>query len=464
MTLIKSISGIRGTIGGESGQNLTPPDIVGFISAYASLLKRSNSKPLVVIGRDGRVSGQALTAMVASTLAFCGIDVIDCGLSTTPSVEMAVIKKGANGGIICTASHNPKQWNALKFLDEKGEFISAELGTRLVQIAENAQFEYAVIEDFGEITDYPDSIADHISAILEMETVDPDLIRSKNWTVVVDGINSTGSIAIPALMARLGLECITINGDDFGNFAHDPEPLPKHLHELSKKVVASSAVLGIAVDPDVDRLVFISENGQAFGEEYTLVAIADYYLQKYGSGTTVSNLSSSLALQDLTKKTGGNHYYAEVGEKHVVNEMKKRDALIGGEGNGGVIFPDLHYGRDAVAGVAVFLTFLAKKNMLPSELRNTYPVYHMGKDKINLPDRSITPGILEFLKKEFPENEKDERDGLKIYFDQSWIHIRSSNTEPVLRIYTEAKTVQDARKLSEMASEKITEFLKTINR
>lgn len=460
MTLIKSISGIRGTIGGKSGQNLTPPDIVGFISAYASLLKENHPKPVVVIGRDGRISGQALTAMVASTLAFSGIDVIDCGLSTTPSVEMAVVKKKANGGIICTASHNPKQWNALKFLDEKGEFISAELGQRLVKIAEKGEFEYAEIEDFGKITEYPDSISDHISAILAMETVDTDLIRSKNWTVVVDGINSTGSIAIPALMEKLGVKCITINDADFGNFAHNPEPLPKHLHDLSEKVVAESAVLGIAVDPDVDRLVFISENGQAFGEEYTLVAVADYYLQKYGAGNTVSNLSSSLALKDLTEKAGGTHYYAEVGEKHVVNEMKKRNALIGGEGNGGIILPELHYGRDAVAGVAVFLTFLAKKNMLPSKLRNTYPDYHMGKDKINLPDRSITPGILDYLKNEFPDNEKDERDGLKIYFDQSWLHIRSSNTEPVLRIYTEAKTEQEAQRLSEMASEKIAEFLK----
>jgi phosphomannomutase len=449
LTLIKSVSGFRGTIGGERGENLTPPDIVAFTSAYAKwLLQSKPNSPVVVTGRDGRISGDALIKLVNATLSFCGIHVIDCDLSTTPSVEMAVLRKGADGGIICTASHNPAHWNALKFLNAKGEFISAEEGKQVVEWAEREDFEYAPVSRMGRIIPYPESIRDHIDDVLKMELVDAELVRKQKWHVAVDAINSTGAIAIPKLLEELGVRCTLLNGSDFGYFAHDAEPLPKNLTELSEIVSESDAILGVAVDPDVDRLVFISEDGTPFGEEYTLVAIADYYLRENGSRVTVSNLSSSMALTDITQKHGGTHYQSAVGERYVVDEMKKRGAAIGGEGNGGIICPDLHFGRDAVAGLALFLTFLAKSGKKPSVLRAEYPHYEMAKDKIELDRNLDTDKLLEKIATHFSENKKDSTDGLKIYLDQSWVHIRKSNTEPILRIYTEARNSEEASRLA----------------
>lgn len=444
------MSGIRGTIGGKKGENLTPADIVNFVSAYAGILHRqNNSKPLVVIGRDGRISGNSLSQLVSGTLTFCGIDVIDCGLSTTPSVEMAVLNKKATGGIICTASHNSREWNALKFLDSNGEFISAELGLELVQKADVGNFHYSDINEIGTITTYPESISDHVEEVLRMDMVRPDLIRSKKWKVCVDAINSTGSIAIPLLLEKLGVKSIVLNGADYGNFAHDPEPLPKNMKELSKMVQSTKSDLGVAVDPDVDRLVLVCEDGSPFGEEFTLVVVGDYYLTKKGAGNTVSNLSSSMALKDITEKHGGKHFQSAVGERHVVDEMKKRNALIGGEGNGGIICPELHHGRDAVAGLAVFLSWLALSNLPISKLRARYPNYAMAKEKVKLNPEIETDTVIKQIKDKFSDIEIDERDGLKLYFNEGWVHIRKSNTEPILRVYAEATGKDTVKKLTE---------------
>lgn len=460
MTLIKSISGIRGTIGGTPGNNLTPMDIVRFTSAYAKLLHKEYKKQTVVIGRDGRISGEALSMLVSSTLAFSGIDVIDCGLSTTPSVEMAVINKKASGGVICTASHNPMEWNALKFLDHRGEFISGALGEQLVELADSGDFAYAPIGQFGRLYYYPDSIADHIEEILKLPTVDVDLLHSKKWHLTVDAINSTGALAIPALLDRLGIGYDVINGNDFGNFAHIAEPLPEHLTDLSRKVVSNESILGVAVDPDVDRLVLICEDGSPFGEEYTLVAVADYYLKTFGNGSTVSNLSSSMALADVTENHGGTHYFSAVGERHVVDEMKKRNAIVGGEGNGGIILPELHYGRDAVAGLAVFLTGLAKSGLSPSKWKNSFPEYHMSKDKIQLDEGVDLDFLLEELTAHYSNMKTNLTDGLKIYFGKDWLHIRKSNTEPILRIYAEAGTPEKIKTLTAEIKESIKSLMK----
>lgn len=450
LTLIKSVSGIRGTIGGEQGQNLTPPDVVKFVSAYSNILlgEINRRKPVVVIGRDGRISGESLISLVSATLSFCGIDVIDCGLSTTPSVEMAVINKRADGGIICTASHNPKHWNALKFLDKFGEFISAEMGKQIVEMASKNLFSYAKVDNLGSVTKYSTSMEDHIEEVLGMNMVDAGLVASKKYKVCIDAINSTGALAIPILLDKMGVEYHLLFGDDFGNFAHEAEPLPKNLSVLSQSVVEQNADLGIAVDPDVDRLVLLAEDGSHFGEEYTLVAIADYYLSEYGAGVTVSNLSSSAALTEVTNKYGGKHFQSAVGERHVVDLMKEKSALIGGEGNGGIICPELHFGRDAIAGIALFLTYLAKTGKSVSDLRASYPNYFMSKEKVEINPESNTVGLLEALKTHFPEQETNLTDGLKIYFGSSWAHIRPSNTEPILRIYTEAKDPDSAQKLA----------------
>jgi phosphomannomutase len=460
LTLIKSISGIRGTIGGREGDNLSPPDIMRFTTAYSTLLKKKYNRPLVVIGRDGRLSGEAVSMLVASTLSFCGVDVIDCGLSTTPSVEMAVTRKKASGGIICTASHNPKDWNALKFLDHNGEFISGKMGEELVKMTEEVQFTYATVDRLGRISSYEHSIEDHISDVLKLDTIDRELLRSLNWKVTVDAINSTGAIAIPMLLDQLGIECDLINGDNFGDFAHEAEPLPKNLSELSKRVASSDSVLGIAVDPDVDRLVLICEDGSPFGEEYTLVAVADYYLKTKGPGPTVSNLSSTLALKDISKRYDAPHYFSAVGERHVVDVMKEKNALIGGEGNGGIILPDLHYGRDAVAGLAVFLTLLARSGKKATELKSSFPEYHMSKDKIQLAEGFDPDEILEQLESHYSDEEKDRTDGLKVYFKNAWIHIRKSNTEPILRIYAEAKTPGELNRLNTGLKQIIESFMK----
>ncbi|TVR82650.1 MAG: phosphoglucosamine mutase [Saprospirales bacterium] len=452
MTLITSVSGIRGTIGGAQGHNLTPPDVVKFISAYSKILleKKSNHRPVVVIGRDGRISGAALSHLVSSTLSFCGIDVINCGLSTTPSVEMAVIRKKANGGIICTASHNPKHWNALKFLDNKGEFISAEMGRRIVEIAEKGVFSYAHIENLGSMQEYTSSIEDHIEDVLSMKMVSKELVASRKFKLCIDAINSTGAIAVPMLLDKMGVEYHLLFGDNFGNFAHEAEPLPKNLSALSRSVVEHSADLGVAVDPDVDRLVLLAEDGSHFGEEYTLVAIADYYLSHFGTGDTVSNLSSSAALTEVTNKYGGEHFQSAVGERHVVDLMKKKNALIGGEGNGGIICPELHYGRDAIAGIALFLTHLAKSGKKVSELRASYPNYFMSKEKVDIKSNDMANTLLDELKNHFSEHQSDQTDGLKVYFENSWAHIRPSNTEPILRIYTEAKNFESAQVLADL--------------
>jgi phosphomannomutase len=443
MSLMKSISGIRGTIGGKPGDNLTPLDIVKFTSAYGSIVKRGGGKKIIV-GRDGRMSGEMVCSLVVNTLVGLGLDVIDLGLSTTPTVEMAVTFEGADGGIILTASHNPKQWNALKLLNEKGEFISAETGAQVLQLAENENFEYAGVDELGAYTEDSSLLQTHIDAILVHPLVDKKIISQKNFTIVVDAINSSGAVAVPALLNALGVTKITVlNADMHGNFAHNPEPLPENLNELSSEVVKQKAHLGIAVDPDVDRLCFVSEDGTLFGEEYTLVAVADYILQNK-KGNTVSNLSSTRALKDVTEKHGGEYFAAAVGEVNVVKKMKTVNAVIGGEGNGGIIDPQLHYGRDAMIGIALFLTHLAKTNLACSQLRKTYPDYFMSKNKIDLPAGTDVKAILGKVKDQYTQQPVNTEDGLKIEFGKSWVHLRASNTEPIIRIYAEAASAEKA--------------------
>jgi phosphomannomutase len=444
MSLIKSISGIRGTIGGKTGDNLTPLDVVKFTAAYGTWLlqnsskKKSKSTSKVVIGRDGRISGLMVKNLVASTLCGLGIDVIDLDFSTTPTVEMAVTLLKADGGIILTASHNPKEWNALKLLNNKGEFISGDEGKMILDIASNESFEFIQVDKLGKIVANDEMLAAHIDLVVGYELVDKKAIKAAGLKIVVDAVNSTGATAVPALLKALGVEeVVVINGEINGHFAHNPEPLPEHLTELSRAVISNKANLGIAVDPDVDRLCFVCEDGTMFGEEYTLVAVADYVLSKK-PGNTVSNLSSTRALKDITIKRGGTYFASAVGEVNVVNKMKAENAVIGGEGNGGIILPDLHYGRDALIGIALFLTHLVKSKKSTKQLRNTYPDYFMSKNKITLDQGVDVNLVFDKIKKKYKSNPANTEDGLKIEFDNDWVHLRTSNTEPIIRIYAES--------------------------
>ncbi len=452
MSLMKSISGIRGTIGGRPGDNLTPVDIVKFTAAYASILGKGKK---VIVGRDGRMSGAMVNSLVVNTLLAMGLDVIDLGLSTTPTVEMAVVFEGAAGGIILTASHNPKQWNALKLLNEKGEFISAELGQQMLAIAEKEDFTFTTVDELGTYSEDDTLLQTHIDAILVHPLVDKKAIASKNFKVVVDAINSSGAVAVPALLNALGVTDITVlNAEMHGNFAHNPEPLAENLVDLCNEVVNQKADIGIAVDPDVDRLCFVSDDGSLFGEEYTLVAVADYVLMNK-KGNTVSNLSSTRALKDVTEKHGGQYFASAVGEVNVVQMMKEVNAVIGGEGNGGIIDPHLHYGRDALIGIALFLTHLAKSGLTIAELRKTYPDYFMSKNKIDLPKETDVKVLLQKVKEEYASHEVNTVDGVKIEFDKSWVHLRASNTEPIIRVYSEASTIEKAKEIAEEVMKKI---------
>jgi phosphomannomutase len=438
MALIKSISGIRGTIGGAPGAGLTPIDIVRFTTAYGAWLKQRGEGRKVVLGRDGRISGEMVRNIVVSTLQGFGFDVVDLGLSTTPTVEIAVPHEQAAGGIILTASHNPKEWNALKLLNEKGEFISAEDGAWILEYAENGNPAFAEVSKLGHVTYNTAYMQRHIDELRAHPLVDVAAIRAKHYKVVVDAINSTGAIFVPALLNALGVDdVIVINEEVNGKFAHNPEPLPEHLRELCSVVEKNKADLGIAVDPDVDRLCFVCEDGSLFGEEYTLVAVADYILQ-HKKGNSVSNMSSTRALRDVTEKHGGQYFPSAVGEVNVVNKMKEVEAVIGGEGNGGIIIPELHYGRDALAGIALFLTHLAKSGKGVKALRGSYPDYFISKNKIELDEDMNVQEIFERIKKKYAKQKINTEDGLKIEFDRDWVHLRTSNTEPIIRIYAES--------------------------
>ena len=450
MTLIKSISGIRGTIGGNPGDNLTPIDAVKFTSAYGSFIKQQRTKDeyRVVVGRDARLSGEMLQQLVMQTLVGMGIHVIDLDLSTTPTVELAVKLEHADGGIILTASHNPKQWNALKLLDKNGEFLNAEAGAKILELAESAELNFADVDDLGEIHKNDAYIDIHIDEVLDLELVDEDAIKAAGFKIVVDGVNSTGGIAIPMLLNRLGVHTVKLYCEPNGRFPHNPEPLKEHLGDICALVKEENADLGIVVDPDVDRLAFIDETGEMFGEEYTLVACADYVLGE-NPGATVSNLSSSRALRDVTLKHGGTYHAAAVGEVNVVAKMKEVGAVIGGEGNGGIIYPESHYGRDALVGVALFLTHLAKRKLKVSELRASYPAYFMSKKKIELTPGLDVDGILKAVAENHETEEINTIDGVKIDFEKHWVHLRKSNTEPIIRIYTEAPTQTEADQIAD---------------
>lgn len=462
MTLIKSISGIRGTIGGNIGDALTPIDIVKFTSAYATeLRKRLPGKDhyRVVVGRDARISGQMVENLVCGTLLACGIDVIDAGLASTPTTEMAVIFEKADGGIILTASHNPKQWNALKLLNQRGEFLTAKEGETLLETAEAEDFGFAEIDKIGKI-EHKDFTMQHIDAVLAHPLVDRDAIKKAHFKVVLDAVNSVGGCTMPKLLKELGVESIELNCAPTGDFAHNPEPLPANLIGLCNKVVEEKADLGISVDPDVDRLALICENGKPFGEEYTLVSVADYVLS-HRKGDTVSNLSSSRALKDVTEAHGGKHFSAAVGEVNVTTKMREVGAVIGGEGNGGVIFPDLHYGRDAYIGVALFLSNLAQKGIKTSELRATYPNYFISKNRVELADKTLIEKIFANIKELYKEERITDIDGVKIDFDASrkWVQLRKSNTEPIMRIYAEAPTEKEADDLAQEIITKINDII-----
>lgn len=456
MTLIKSISGIRGTIGGQVGDNLTPIDAVKFASAYGVWLKENRKKEnyKVVVGRDARISGKMMQNLVMNTLIGLGIDVVDLGLSTTPTVEVAVTLEHADGGIILTASHNPKQWNALKLLNEKGEFLDAIEGEKILNIAESDSMNFAEVDDLGKITKNKAYIDLHIIEVLDLDLVNVNNIEDAKFKVVVDGVNSTGGIAIPLLLERLGVEVVKLYCEPNGEFPHNPEPLKEHLTDLSEEVKKHNADFGIVVDPDVDRLAFMDENGNMFGEEYTLVACADYVLSKT-PGNTVSNMSSTRALRDVTEKYGGTYEASAVGEVNVVNLMKKNKVVIGGEGNGGIIYPDSHYGRDALVGVALFLSLLAERQMSVSALRATYPDYFMSKKKIQLTPGLDVDGILKEIETRYQNEQLTTIDGVKIDFAESWAHLRKSNTEPIIRIYTEAKSQNEADTLADKFIEEI---------
>ena len=456
MTLIKSISGIRGTIGGESGNNLTPIDIVKFTIAYSRFMssKHGGKKMRIVVGRDARISGDMVDSLIEGTLLGCGVDVINVGLCTTPGTEMAVITHKADGGIIITASHNPKQWNALKLLNENGEFLNDAEGKAVLALAEDDCYEFPDVDSIGKVISREDFNATHIEQVLALPLVDAEAVRNRKFKVVVDAVNSVGGVVIPTLLKRLGCEVIELNCEPTGHFAHNPEPLPQNLTEISEVIVKEKADLGIVVDPDVDRLAFVSEDGSMFVEEYTLVAVADYVLsQKVGN--TVSNLSSSRALRDVTEAHGGKYSASAVGEVNVVAKMKEVGAVIGGEGNGGVIYPELHYGRDALVGTALFLTYLAKRGLSMTELRATYPAYFASKNKIELTPAIDVDKVLLEMKERYSNEQVNDIDGVKIDFADSWVHLRKSNTEPIIRIYTEAATMAEADALAQKFIEEI---------
>ncbi len=460
MTLIKSISGIRGTIGGIAGNGLTPPDIVKYTSAFGRWVIENTGKNKIVLGRDARISGDMVRNLVAGTLQSIGIDVIDIGLSTTPTVEIAVPLEQAGGGIILTASHNPKQWNALKLLNDKGEFITDENGQMVLTMAEQTDFEYADVNKLGKVI-YDDTyLQKHIDHVLALSLVDVETIRKANFKVVIDCVNSTGGIFVPALLKALGVETVfKLYCEPDGQFSHNPEPLPENLTDLSCEVISKKADLGIAVDPDVDRLCFVSEDGTMFGEEYTLVAISDYVL-RHTPGNTVSNLSSTRALRDVTEAAGCIYNAAAVGEVNVVNKMKETNAVIGGEGNGGVIYPESHYGRDALVGIALFLTHLAKSGKSVSVLRSAYPAYFISKNKITLTPEMDIDALLQEVEKRYEKQPHSTIDGLKIEFEKQWVHLRRSNTEPIIRIYSEAGSETFADNLAQKIISDIKEILR----
>ncbi len=461
MTLIKSISGIRGTIGGKTGENLTPIDAVKYAAAYGIWLKKRHTKKgrlKVVVGRDARISGKMISSIVSNTLVGVGIDVINASLSTTPTVEMAVTFEQADGGIIITASHNPKQWNALKLLNEKGEFLNASEGQEILRIAEADNFDFSPIDEIGVFVKKRSFIQQHIEAVLQLDLVDIKSIQKAHYKIVVDGVHSSGGVAIPALLRELGVEVVELFCEPTGDFPHNPEPLKENLTAISERVVAEKADLGIVVDPDVDRLAFINEDGSMFGEEYTLVACADYVLRKT-PGNTVSNLSSSRALRDITIKHGGHYYASAVGEVNVVQKMKEKEAVIGGEGNGGIIYPKSHYGRDSLVGVALFLSHLAQSKKSCKALRASYPAYFMSKNKIALTPTIHVDDILEKMAVRYSDEEVSRIDGVKIDFKTEWVHLRKSNTEPIIRIYTESDSQDHADKLANKILDEIKEYI-----
>jgi len=458
VALIRSISGIRGTIGGKPGDNLTPVDVVKFTAAFGTIIKGKKKSARIMVGRDGRISGDMISQLVLSTLTGLGIDVTDLGLSTTPTVEMAVKMAGADGGIILTASHNPKEWNALKLLNSDGEFISAETGAEVLALAGNEDFSFATVDHLGMVTPDDSYLQKHIDAILHYPLVNARAIAKKQFSVVVDAVNSTGAIYVPALLRALGVtDMVLLNGVVNGKFAHNPEPLPEHLQELSSEVVKQKAHLGIAVDPDVDRLCFVNEDGSFFGEEYTLVAVADYVLGKR-KGNTVSNMSSTRALKEITQKHGGEYFPSAVGEVNVVKKMKEVKAVIGGEGNGGIIVPDFHYGRDALIGIALFLSHLANHKKGIRSLRNQYPDYFISKNKIELKNGTDLNAIFEKIRAKYKSHPVNTEDGVKIEFDKDWVHLRASNTEPIIRIYAESDLETKASNMAMQLMRDIREF------
>lgn len=448
MTLIKSISGIRGTIGGPSGENLTPPDVVKFTTAYVRLIaaRTEGRKPVVVVGRDARISGEMVANLVEGTLLACGADVINAGLCTTPGTEMAVIVNRADGGIIITASHNPRQWNALKLLNSRGEFLSDAEGKQVLAMSEE-EFDYPEIDAIGHVLSRAPFNDEHIRRVLALPLVDVEAVRRRRYKVVVDAVNSVGGVVIPKLLRELGCEVVELNCEPTGDFAHNPEPLPENLTGISEAVVREKADLGVVVDPDVDRLAFVSEDGTMFGEEYTLVAVADYILSKT-PGDTVSNLSSSRALRDVTERHGCRYYASAVGEVNVTTKMREVGAVIGGEGNGGVIYPELHYGRDALVGTALFLTWLTERGLTMTQLRATYPSYFASKNKIQLTSAIDVDKVLREVKERYANENVNDIDGVKIDFPENWVHLRKSNTEPIIRVYTEAKSMDEADALA----------------
>lgn len=450
MTLIKSISGIRGTVGGAAGENLTPPDIVKFTTAYVRFIaaRCPNRKPTVVIGRDARISGELAADLVEGTVLACGADVINVGLCTTPGTEMAVITYKADGGIILTASHNPRQWNALKLLNAEGEFLNDREGKQVLAMAEEEDYSYPAIDAIGHVVSREPFNDKHIEQVLALPAVEVETVRKRRFKVVIDAVNSVGGIVMPRLLRALGCEVVELNCEPTGEFAHNPEPLPQHLTEISQVIVREKADLGIVVDPDVDRLAFVNEDGSMFVEEYTLVAVADYILS-LKPGTTVSNLSSSRALRDITERYGCSYYASAVGEVNVTTKMKEVGAVIGGEGNGGVIYPELHYGRDALVGTALFLTYLAKKGMTMTQLRATYPSYFASKNKIELTPAIDVDKVLREVKMRYAGEKVNDIDGVKIDFPDNWVHLRKSNTEPIIRVYTEAHSMEEADALAQ---------------
>ncbi len=450
MALIKSISGIRGTIGGEQGDNLTPIDVVKFTTAYTRLLAElyPDKRLTVAVGRDARLSGEMVDSLVEGTLLGCGVDVINIGLCTTPGVEVAVKYYGADGGVIITASHNPRQWNALKLLNAEGEFINAAQGARLLELAEQSDFSFPTIDSIGKVTKRKDFNNKHIEKVLSLPMVNASAVSQRGFKVVVDAVNSVGGVVIPELLHRMGCEVIELNCEPNGEFAHNPEPLAENLTEISEVIRLQGADLGVVVDPDVDRLALVCEDGEMFGEEYTLVAVADYILSQQQGGNTVSNLSSSRALRDVTLAHGGSYSASAVGEVNVVEMMKATGAIIGGEGNGGVIYPESHYGRDSLVGVALFLTYFASKNISMSELKSSYPQYYASKNKIELTPEINVDAILSEIKSRYADEQVNDIDGVKIDFAESWVHLRKSNTEPIIRIYTEAKSEEEAANLA----------------